>query len=87
MRTLHDDEQLALPETVDHVVRLADVADDGEVVALLVEQHGIVRGDESVVGVADQGHPRVVVDEAAKLGDIRHREARILAHASSLRAG
>ena len=51
MRALHDDEQLALPQAVDHVVGLADVADDREVVALLVEQHGVVRRDQSVVGV------------------------------------
>ena len=51
MRALHDDEQLALPQPVDQVVGLADMADDREVVAVVVEQHGVVRGDETVVGV------------------------------------
>ena len=53
VRTLHDDHQLALPQPVDHVVGLADVAHDREVVALLVEQHGVVRRDEPVGGAAD----------------------------------
>ncbi len=52
MRALHDDEELALAEAVDQVVGLADVPDDREVVAVLVEQHGVVRRDEAVVGVS-----------------------------------
>ena len=48
VRALHDDEQLALPQTVDQVVGLSDVTDDREVVAVVIEQHGVVRRDESV---------------------------------------
>ncbi len=86
VRALHDHEQLALSEAVDQIVGPADVADDREVVAVLIEQHGVVRGDESVVGGADERHPRIRVDQPAEFGDIRHREAGVLAHAVSLRA-
>ena len=76
MRALHDDEQLALAQSVDHVVGLADMPDDREVVAVLVEQHRVVRGDEPVGRVADEGHPGVrsmsrrssVTSVIAKLG-------------------
>ena len=42
MGTLHDDQELALPQAVDHVVGLADVSHDREVVTVLIEQDGVV---------------------------------------------
>jgi hypothetical protein len=67
VRPLHDDEQLVLTELVQLVVRAAEVAVDGEVVAALVQQDGVVRGDEPGARGAHEGRPRVVADEPLHL--------------------
>jgi hypothetical protein len=54
VRTLHDDEQLALAQTQDRIIGLSDMPDDGEVITVLVEEHCIVRGHKPLLGPAHE---------------------------------
>ncbi|MNJ02081.1 hypothetical protein D3C73_1619120 [compost metagenome] len=48
VRPLEDDEHLPLAHPVDLVIRPPDMTHDGEVIAIVVEQHRVVRRDEPV---------------------------------------
>jgi hypothetical protein len=69
---------------VDQIIGAADVRDDREVVASLIEQHRIVRGDQSVVPRTDDRRPGIRVDHAADLRDIGKSETGVLTHPLSL---
>ena len=65
MAALDDQENLAIPESMDHLVGTADMGEDRQILGLVVEQNRVVRGDQLAVVVADQDSPRVFADQLA----------------------
>ena len=80
VRALHDDEHLVLPELVQLLVGAAEVAHDGDALCVLLEQRRVVRGDQAVRGVRDEGHPGVLADQPLDLLHVGGRVGRCLPH-------
>jgi hypothetical protein len=66
VRAGDDEQDLAGTEAVDALIGAPDVRDNGQAVGVGIEQDRIVGGDQRVIGaVADQGRPRVGLDQLA----------------------
>jgi hypothetical protein len=65
---------------VQALIRPADVAHDGELVARLVDEHRVVGGDETVGGRRHDRGPRVLADQAADLAGVGQVEDGIVPH-------
>lgn len=65
MYTLDDEHDFPLSKAMDFVIGPAHVCKDGQFLAVLVQQDGVVRRYEPIVMAADQDAPRVLTDESA----------------------
>ena len=77
---LDDQHDLAVAESMVHLVGPTYVSEDGQTLGLVIEQDRVVRGDEPAVVAADQDAPGVLADQPPDdLGVVREM-VRIVPH-------
>ena len=80
MHALDDQHDLLLPEAMELVVGSAHMREHGQLVAVLVQQHGVVRRHELIGMGADEDPPGVLADEAADDRGIVEEVVRVMTH-------
>ena len=88
MGSLDDDKELVIAELMHLLVGPADVGNDRQLLAVVLEQNRVVRGHETSFRVGDEGRPWVLSDEAPDLSFVRELVVGVLSHgADVLKAG